>query len=409
MLFRSREGLREQLMLALYRAGRQADALAAYRDIQSSFREELGLDPPPRLRELEQAILRHDRSLDPPSEVATGEQRPGRRRRRRLTLAVGVVLLAVGLAAAVVFATGSTSAHATPKKPIPLGKHLLASIPVPLPACCGIGFGSVWVAGHHDGTLYRIDPETNRIVARYPVLGFQAHAPLVAVGSIWIPAAAGDLVRFDPDTKRVVARWRVQTANIAWGYGVMWVTTRDHRLLRIDYGRNKIVAQLRLAPGINDFDDSVAVAYGSVWVTLNDASELLRIDPTTMKVVARLKGFGDTYSWMTLSPGDGSIWVDRLNGPRGMVYRVDPGTNTIVKRVPEGLPNAGLPNGEDLDAGGYVWSCDAGDTLTQIDPGSSRIVGWYTLVNENCSEVVEGFQSLWLSFYDHSLIYRVAP
>ena len=85
------------------------------------------------------------------------------------------------------------------------------------------------------------------------------------------------------------------------------------------------------------------------------------------------------------------------------------GTNTIVKRVPEGLPNAGLPNGEDLDAGGYVWSCDAGDTLTQIDPGSSRIVGWYTLVNENCSEVVEGFQSLWLSFYDHSLIYRVAP
>src|SRR5262245_11015092 len=53
-----RERLRELLMLALYRSGRQADALAAYQDARSTLVEELGLDPGESLQRLEQAILR---------------------------------------------------------------------------------------------------------------------------------------------------------------------------------------------------------------------------------------------------------------------------------------------------------------------------------------------------------------
>jgi DNA-binding SARP family transcriptional activator len=66
------ERLRGQLMLALYRAGRQAAALEAYRAARSFLVEELGLEPSAPLRELEQAILRHDPALRP----SPGTRRP---------------------------------------------------------------------------------------------------------------------------------------------------------------------------------------------------------------------------------------------------------------------------------------------------------------------------------------------
>ena len=62
-----RERLRGQLMLALYRSGRQADALEAYRQFRSALMDELGLEPSSALRELQAAILRHDPVLSPGS------------------------------------------------------------------------------------------------------------------------------------------------------------------------------------------------------------------------------------------------------------------------------------------------------------------------------------------------------
>ncbi|MGI9659635.1 MAG: AfsR/SARP family transcriptional regulator, partial [Gaiellaceae bacterium] len=60
-----RERLRAQLMLALYRTGRQADALAVYQDGRQKLVDELGIDPGQSLQQLEQAILRHDPALEP--------------------------------------------------------------------------------------------------------------------------------------------------------------------------------------------------------------------------------------------------------------------------------------------------------------------------------------------------------
>jgi DNA-binding response OmpR family regulator len=64
-----RERGRAQLMLALYRCGRAADALETYRDGRRALCDELGLEPGPALRELEQAVLRQDPALDRPAPV----------------------------------------------------------------------------------------------------------------------------------------------------------------------------------------------------------------------------------------------------------------------------------------------------------------------------------------------------
>jgi DNA-binding SARP family transcriptional activator len=74
-----RDRLRGQLMLALYRCGRQAEALQAYREGRRALVDELGIEPGKPLQELEQAILRQDAALDLPAQAAAGSPRPGRR------------------------------------------------------------------------------------------------------------------------------------------------------------------------------------------------------------------------------------------------------------------------------------------------------------------------------------------
>jgi DNA-binding SARP family transcriptional activator len=78
-----RERLRGQLILALYRSGRQAEALEVYRETRRVLADELGLDPSPELRELERAILQQDPALaaPPPSTDSSAQSgpRPGRR------------------------------------------------------------------------------------------------------------------------------------------------------------------------------------------------------------------------------------------------------------------------------------------------------------------------------------------
>ena len=77
----ARERLRAQLILALYRSGRQSDALASYRDARRTLVEELGIEPGRELRELERAILAQDPEIDAPARPtsARGERATARR------------------------------------------------------------------------------------------------------------------------------------------------------------------------------------------------------------------------------------------------------------------------------------------------------------------------------------------
>ena len=74
-----RERLRRQLMLALYRTGRQAEALAAYRDARETLLGELGIEPSRALQELEKAILAQDPTLDVDARRSAPKASPGRR------------------------------------------------------------------------------------------------------------------------------------------------------------------------------------------------------------------------------------------------------------------------------------------------------------------------------------------
>ncbi len=88
-----RERLRGQLMLALYRAGRQADALRAYHDARRTLVDELGIEPGPALRETYTSILRQERTLGPGSPAVSPEDQLADMIR---ALAAGRLVLVVG-------------------------------------------------------------------------------------------------------------------------------------------------------------------------------------------------------------------------------------------------------------------------------------------------------------------------
>src|SRR6185503_7294647 len=74
-----REALWAHLMVALYRCGRQADALAVYQRVRTILCDELGLEPGGDLRRLEAAILDHDPSLAVPTPTSTSGRAAGER------------------------------------------------------------------------------------------------------------------------------------------------------------------------------------------------------------------------------------------------------------------------------------------------------------------------------------------
>src|SRR2546423_1508963 len=205
-----RERLRAQQMLALYRAGRQADALDAYAEARGSLVDELGIEPSPALQRLQQAILRHDASLEAPAGTAAGNggapaeaappptpaARPEVRRLRRLRprrwqLALaGLVILAASVAAAIVSGSSGGSPHVVPNSLVRLdprsGKPTLV-VPVGVePGPIAFTPTAIWTVNHGDRTVSRYDLRTHRVQTR----GGFPHQPYDVVadmaGNVWV-------------------------------------------------------------------------------------------------------------------------------------------------------------------------------------------------------------------------------
>jgi DNA-binding beta-propeller fold protein YncE len=141
--------------------------------------------------------------------------------------------------------------------------------------------GAVW--GISDGSVFRLDPATNTVVARIHAF-VQPFA--YAAGSIW---ALGNkrVVRINPATNRITATIALpgSPATMAATNTAVWVAegppdTPGHRVWKINPAKNRVVGQVVLPKNLYSSLDDVAVAAdGSVWITAFDANSVLRIKP----------------------------------------------------------------------------------------------------------------------------------
>jgi YVTN family beta-propeller protein len=401
-------------MLALYRAGRQADALEAYQRARRTLMEELGLEPSPRLQELELRILNQDPGLEapprPPSprplEPASG---PTGRRRRAVLALVAVALVAGGVVGIVYALHGGGGAIVGPvvARPNSLAvvdpgrNRVVAVVPVgSTPRGVAVG-GSVWVANSADGTVSQVDPRTLEVVQTVGI-GAQATDIATGAGGVWVATGSDNtLVQMHPETGAVLATLPLPPTKgfpttapaVAVGAGAVWAASGE-RLLKIDPDTSTIVAGLHDP----DYHGLLDVAFGAGAVWIGDLLQVVvRISPRTATPTGEPVR---TLYPSTLAVGYGSVWeagVTDLLGRHPAVVRIDPQTLQVTQTIPLGKSRQpegtlGLATGE-----GAVWLTDYDrGTLLRIDPTKGAIVSTIR-IGGHPSGVAVGAGRIWVS------------
>jgi YVTN family beta-propeller protein len=374
-----RERLRGQLMLALHRSDRQAEALEVYQDFRRTLAEELGLEPGPGLQQLELAILSRDSALRPAATangpVATedsGTAQPvahSRRHRRQFVLVTGALLLGLVSVGLAIESGGSRAPEMViPGDAVgaisPSGGAIRAVAPLGTsPSSLAAGGGSVWVANANAGTVSRIDARSRAVVQTVPV-GSSPSGVAVGNGAVWVTDNLSQTVsRIDPAVGRVVQTTPVGNGpeGVAVGDGAVWVAnSSDGTLSRIDAVSGDGVLTIPLGAGATD----VAAGEGAVWVSDESGDRVFRVDPQSDQVTASINvGTGPT----AITTGFGSVWV--TNSLDGTVSRIDPESNSVTATVAVGDGAGGIATG----AGGVWVSSQYAGTLSLIDPAANVV------------------------------------
>lgn len=194
------------------------------------------------------------------------------------------------------------------------GKVSGKPISFPLIANLAADRGAVWVTnGDHAqfGRLFRVDPGRRRIVATLKIPGAPSGL-VVEQGLLWVVCVdTGYLYRVDPRTTKLVGtpvRAGRALLSVAAGGGRVWVGDGYAGAVNsVDATTGAVVTRTKLR-----YVSDVAVGQGSVWATVEKPSELVRIEPTTGRIVGRPLPMPETAAGLAI--GFGSIWV--LTGRR---------------------------------------------------------------------------------------------
>jgi DNA-binding SARP family transcriptional activator/ABC-type branched-subunit amino acid transport system substrate-binding protein len=380
-----RERLRGLLMLALYRSGRQAEALETYQQGRQLLDSDLGLEPGPELKELERAILAHDPALDGPQRAI---RHKAKRRSGALVAAGGVLLLAAALTAAFVARDrgGETTVRGAGAEALDsqTGK-LLATVPLgSSPSSVAVGAGAVWVLDADDKTISMIDPKTR---SREIFSSSSTPTDLAAgAGALWIGNAFRErpfsatsypesVSRLDPETRVSMKTIRLPRPGVRRFTGAssfpgllqhiavtgdaVWVVGADLGVYQIDPRTNQRVGGR--VQGLNAI--AIAAGNGGVWAIQADDNSVAKIDPRTNTITQRIKLRSEGLS--SLAVGASDVWAADPFGAR--VWRIDPGL-----KLPRKIPLD--PGVSSVSAGaGGVWATnELGGLVYRIDASTNK-------------------------------------
>jgi len=379
--------------LALYASGRQAEALAVYRDLRRRLVEELGIEPSPEVQALERRILQQDTTLAPAPPPRLRPQR------RWVWATVGGVLalaLAGGISAAVIAASGSGKPRPPPAVTAnslvqldPETGKVVSVIPVgDTPVSLAVTPSAVWVVNRGDRTVSRVDRRTH--VVR-PIGGVPYAFDIAADmrGNIWvsdskdpvisrISAGTGDFpaAAAAPETIRV----RPRAGRLAVDGGYLWVTNavaasgtnanRDQILgagtvSRIDLRSHRVVSTIPTT----QLPLVIASGYGSIWVGNSDAN----FERSSVSVIGTGSSRAETIDSGVSQPfgiaaGAGSVWILKFDGT---LDKIDPQSRRLVARrsVGHDIEVLSLAVGA-----GSIWVTNRADfSVSKIDPRTGRI------------------------------------
>jgi YVTN family beta-propeller protein len=398
----ARERLRAQLMLALYRSGRQADALASYRAARKAMVDELGLEPSRELQGLEQAILTQDPEIDGPPGRRRGVE-VGGRRAGALIVAGGALLLIAVLFAVVGTPGGEAEPERAPANSLavidPASNEVVATVPTGIrPTDVTAAHGNVWVANDADDTVTQVSARRREVLSTTSpgttVAGLAAGA-----GGVWIAdTRRARLLRLDPEFRSVASTVRLAPAAevqgligpnpVAIGFGSIWAGRSVSTIARFEpsTGRTTNFA-------VGNSPVGIAAGAGAVWVVDDADDTLTRIDPASENAVLETTSLGGEPS--AVAVGHGAVWV--ANAERNTVAKVDPESSSVTGTTTVGRRPTGVAVGEDA-----VWVANSlSGTVSRVDPRTGQVEATIE-VGEAPTDVTVAGGLVWVSVQQRS-------